>query len=280
MQFKNGWMAIAAFTASAMIFTPTVHGAPAENECLTVTSDTTLSSSVTYGNLVVNSGVTLTIATGVVLTLDGTSDTCTNYIHQIDGSVVLNGSGAIIRFTETSQTVQGDGDIDGLSNTAKIEIGSGLRLRSKMLIHGAMVIDRAGSSGTATFDNYRDSAAQQGVVRADLTGGSSGSPYVLELAPNLILDDTHSGSNRPRYEAAGGDDWSQMKFSREADGNPDPVLVGNFEIDDCGDLLIDQNVKTNGSLTFTQGTLIVASGKCFYYGLVSICITTNVGTCP
>jgi len=277
MQFKNGWMAIAAFAASAMA----LNARAAENECLTVTSNTTLNANATYGNLVVNSGVTLTIAAGVVLSLDGISDTCSNYIHQIDGSVVLNGSGAVLKFIDTSQIVQGVGDIDGQNNAAKIEIDSGLRLRNHLLIQGHLQIDRAGS-GTATFENYANSTAI-GIVSANATGGSSGSPKILELSANLILDDTTVGGYRPTYEAV-GDGYSRLKFSRACDGSDanHPVLEGNFALANCADMLINQDVVTNGGLTHISGTVVVATGKSLCWNAGSNCYSAgnnNAGSC-
>jgi hypothetical protein len=122
MHFKNGWMAIAAFAASAL-----AQNAPAaEDECLSVSSESTyfLTASATYGNLDIDG--TLVIEAGVVLTLDGESGTCASGVHVIDGSVVLEGSGSTLRFIDTSQTVQGAGDIEGQNNAAKIEIESGI----------------------------------------------------------------------------------------------------------------------------------------------------------
>jgi len=280
MKFKNGWMVIAAFAAGAMMFTPTSYGVPAENECLTVTGSTTLSSSATYGNLIVNSGATLTIAAGVVLTLDGISDTCTNYVHQIDGSVILNGSGAIIRFINTSQTVQGAGDIDGQNNDAKIEIGSGLRLRNHLLIQGHLKIDRAGSSGTATFENYANSTAT-GIVSANATGGSSGSPKILELSANLVLDDTTASGYRPIYEA-NGDNYSRLLFNREA-----LSLEGDFVMLACSDYIMNVNIVTNGvfNTSTARGTVDVATNVCFEWNEIAgiVCSDTNYisgGSCP
>jgi hypothetical protein len=315
MKFKNGWMAIAAFAASAMIFAaPTLatdytftgggaggwddpdnwspSGVPGDADCVYVPGNVamTLDSDRTLGNLNVDG--TFVIPTGTVLTLDGVSEDgdCTRGDHEINGCICLEGSGAKLRFIDADQIVFGSGSIKGRHNSARIEIEGGLKLTSKMTIEGNMVIDTY-SSGTATFENYRDSSGQQGVVRAN-ADGTRFDPKVLEFSATVILDDTHSGSYRPLYvvggtgnyccgDAQSGDDWSRMKFSREADGNPDPSLVGNFEIRDCGDLLIDQNIVTSGSLTFTSGTLIVATGKCFYVGLNTYCAGTyTAGSCP
>jgi hypothetical protein len=292
MQFKNGWMAIVAIAASAMIFAaPTLatdytftgggaggwddpdnwepNGVPGEDDCIYVPGNfvVQLDTDRTLGNIIIDG--TFIIPAVVVLTIDGVADDCDRGIQEIEGNVVLQGSGSVLRFIDGNQIVQGGGAITGQHNDAKIEIESGLKLTNKMLIEGHMKIDRAGSSGTATFENYRTLSTPQGIVRANGQFGSNGSPKILEFTPNLVLDDTDNGSYDPSYEAGGPQcsacstcscGYARLSFRRSA-----ASLEGDFVINNCADMLFFEDVTTSGSVTHTAGTVWVDSGNTFTF---------------
>ena len=186
---------------------------------------------------------TLNIQDGKTLTLDNNND---NVAATPDGSVVagtLNlqytSSASELAFITSDHTLTGAGSIVGANHATLITLGSNsLDLESQITIAGALQITESGTPTTTSFKN-----GSGGCVDADTSG-------TLEI---VTVDSIAAGSGEWKVTASG----ANLKFSVAATGESGAFTVS------AGTLDIDQNVTTTGDLTFTGGTIDVASGKTY-----------------
>lgn len=263
------------------------NGLPVATDTVTVLSGDTITirstatpqaiaSMTVTGSVVINASSRLNLAGTATSTLNS------------GGNITLAGSNAVLGVLAI-HTMSGPGKIIGQHNAAKIEISRGLRpqdditFNNKSVVEGQMLIQRGSGLGTATFVNFRDDSngtPTTGVVHANVAG-------TLEFDANLILKDQAYGptGDLPLW-LADTNSSAVLKFDGLSDGSSaaHPVLVGNFDVDDCATQMFLQNFYTNGAFPFTQGYVNVYtnSSVCFTYDYsgspTSICNDTD--TCP
>ena len=142
---KTNTIQIRAILALAA-FICTVPAAYAECDLVVPTSTTTtLTESQTVDCFKIKGNGTLEIATSVTLTVDGAGDAphTTSSISS-SGTLILEGSGSTLAFTNNNHFVVSGGTIDGQSNSAQISIASGVTLLSEVDITGNLKITGAG----------------------------------------------------------------------------------------------------------------------------------------
>lgn len=186
----------------------------------------------------------LDIQTGNTLTLDGTSRTA----HTIAGTVRLAGSGSTFAFTSASQSLSGDGKIEGQDNAARITIADTYDLTSNIDVVGSLQI-----RGLDTSDPPDAGFENNDVVEANRATDANDNKLVLYSG--LI---TGSGE----WKMATADAFLNFASGIKADATTAPKLTGPFTVSN-GTLEIDENVTTTGSLSFSGGKIQVASGKTF-----------------
>lgn len=218
----------------------------------------------TVGRVVLASGHTITV-TGKTLTLAGTT------AHDIDGELRLSDSTAVLKFS-ASVTVDGDGNIIGQDDSAKILIVGGKTLTNEMVIRGRMTIDDPIGATAGTFNN-----GDTGVVRANDNG-------VLSFASGLTLADGTACS--PSWESI-TDAGAVLEFNEAATN-----LVGTFVLDDCAKMRFNVNITTAGKLVDSsagspQGFIDIENSSTFTFRTVCdggspVSYTTDqtLGSCP
>ena len=207
-------------------------------EELTITQNRTADCVCVYG--------TLNIAPGITLTLHGANG---NGASTIRGTVNLqydpvSEAAATLAFIDNDHELKGNGDIVGADHACKITLGSNnLDLISQIKIAGALRITEAGTPSSTSFTN-----GAKGVVDADSTG-------TLEI---VTIDSLAAGSGQWRVTGSG-----MLRFSVAATGESGAFTVS------AGTLDVRESVCTTGDLSFTGGTIDVASGKSFKAGCAS-----------
>jgi len=161
-------------------------------------------------------------------------------VYVVDGLVDLTGAGAKVQFTTADAVLSGNGRIRGSDETAKLEIGSGLRFTNRAVIEGALEIDKV--SGTEpTFIN-------DGLVHAN----RSGTPFIL------TLDDV-AVRGHGEFRIGPGNSSDEMYFTSAVTATQ---LDADFAMY-TGILDIDADVVTAGRLYFVDGVIEVAQGVVF-----------------
>ena len=175
----------------------------------------------------------LTIDPGVMLSIDGDTAHDTSTVH---GTIVLAGTGATLKITQSDHTLNGQGKLVGRANNARVQITGNLMLTSEITIEGALQI-RAGSG---TFSN-------SGLVHAN----RNATPWMLTL-----YSGTFDGAGEYKVSA------NSSTTLRARGGVTATGLSGRFIIEK-GALDIDENVTTTGDLVQTGGTIDIAPNKTF-----------------
>ncbi|MCI0366198.1 MAG: hypothetical protein L0219_20245 [Phycisphaerales bacterium] len=235
------------------------------------------SSGIAIGELVINSGtsVTITANTLVITTaggltgkltiqrerfLAGALNVDTGGVLKLASPVVHEIGGAIELRTATSDLIvlddvafepwhwiTGDvvGTITGHRDSAEIRIARGKTLTNSVVIAGHMFIHAA--PGQATLH-----LKAPGTLWANGDGS-------LELEDNLILTDAPADNALPLYKSAGTID-SILRIKAQARD-----LVGQFEVSECGRIDFVSNVATTGDLLLIHGRIEVAPNRTFTY---------------
>jgi len=169
---------------------------------------------------------------------------------EIAGCIEMAGYQSQIRF-ESSIEICGVDDENGrvVSDLADngVIFSNGISVGSTLTFSGSMYFEADDANGAyATFRNY-------GVVSADFGNG-------IDLLPSIRLLDS---SGAIHWRAFG----AMLAFHRSSNGSDAsyPVLAGDFDIDDCGELRMEFGVQieTTGDLT-QSGTISFAGGGGYF----------------
>lgn len=217
------------------------HAYPQAGDTVTIQSsdnDPVISNDEIFLTLTINQSGVLTVTGANTLTLTGSS-------HTLDGDLVLQGSGSIVKFT-ASATVAGRGSIKGQNNGAEIRIATDKVLTNTTSIVGMLtIVGETGPGNAGKLDN-------RGLVHANDNG-------TLELGSNLLLDDTGSAVRWKASTNGGG----ILLFRNEHTGGS--KLDGDFAVANCSKLKFDKTIETNGA--FDTGAAV---------GLVDVDAANNV----
>lgn len=162
----------------------------------------------------------------------------------VDGTVLLNGSGAILAFAGVGHTVSGGGMIVGAGDLAEIDIGPGATFTNGVIITGRVII-----GGQGNFTN------------ANTVTTSFGTNGTLTIEPRGTIDDTNGASWMAVATGA------TLLFAEAPE-----CLEGDFTVANGtlragsdppgGD---DIAVRTSGNLTHTGGSIVAGQDDSFCF---------------
>ncbi len=215
---RHGLLSTTLAALTLMIWTPGV----LVGQCWRITENTALYEDRIESCVYVAAWARLKII-DCTLTLDGDKGT-TSTVH---GEIWLQEDGAELAFTEKNHKLTGNGEIDGQHNSAKITLGNGRTLTSKITIEGNCQIGPVPGAAGTTFVN-----GSGGLVHANNAG-------TLHL--NVHSLGSPSGTWRVSSSAS-----AILEFSVGS-----TTMTGDFTVNE-GTLNIDASVGTSGRLIFCK----------------------------